>query len=459
MTIDLPGSDEPCVSVIIPCSVRSDLLRGCLQSVARFAPAHIPFQTIVVLNGTDAGTEAELRALAPGVDVVRSSVNLGVAGAGNLARSRARGSYLILLHDDAEILPGWMEALVETADARPDAGAVGSKVLFPDGTLQSAGMILWREAVTSPRWAGDPPAAATFDTMEPVDYCATSSLLVRASAWDEIGGPDEELYPAYFVDVDLCLALRQCGHVILFEPRSQIHHHRAGSTHPRFRHFVANRNREYFMVKWAAALGQQEPFERDSPAAIARALARVQSSGARRPSEAVSPRRTPRAFDATRCQDEHRARADALRAAYLVHLEKIADEADTDRARLRTEVENLSKEKQEVYTKLWHEKEEAVQAYGKVWHEKEEVAQARDKLWQEKEELVQAYGNLWHEREKLAQERSKLEAMLAESVRRRGESDRALDALLRSRAWRMTAPLRAIADFLRKLLPKDRAPQ
>jgi GT2 family glycosyltransferase len=431
MTIKLARSDDPRVSVIISCSTRTDLLARCLQSLARFAPAHIPFETIVVLNGPDAGKESELPAAISGVDVVRSAVNLGVAGAANLARSHARGTYLILLHDDAEIVPGWMEALVETADAHPEAAAVGSKVLFPDGTLQSAGMILWREAFTSPRWVGEPPAADTFRTTDPVDYCATASLLVRAKAWDEVGGLDEELYPAYFVDVDLCMALRQCGYVILFEPRSQAHHRRGASTRARFRHFVANRNREHFMAKWAEALAQQEPFARDSSAAIARAMTRAQSSAGRRPSDAFPARRMAHAFDAARCEDEHRARAEMLRKAYLAHLEKIADEADTDRERLRTEVENLSHEKQQIDTRLRREKEEVLQSLDKVWHA----------------------------REQLAREKAELEQTLAEAVRQRQAAEQAHAAILRSRTWRMTAPLRGVIGLLRKLFPKECAPQ
>ena len=98
----------------------------------------------MVLNGTDPEAEPVLRAAVSGVQIVRSPVNLGVAGTGNLGQSCARGGFLHLLHDDVEVLPGWLDALVETADARSDAGVVGSKVLDPDGRVQNAGSILWR---------------------------------------------------------------------------------------------------------------------------------------------------------------------------------------------------------------------------------------------------------------------------------------------------------------------------
>src|SRR5947209_9528751 len=486
MTLTLPRSDDPRVSLIIPCSVRTDLLVNCLRSLARSGPSQIPYETIVVLNGTNAGVERELRAATSGVDFAYSPVNLGVAGAGNLARSHARGAYLLLLHDDAEALPGWMEALVEAADAHPHAGAVGGKVLFPDGRLQSAGGILWREALTSTRWpggwAGDPPPASAFDRLEFVDYCGTASLLVRASAWDAAGGLDEELYPAYFVDVDLCMALRRSGYAVLFEPRSQIHHHRAASTRSRFRDFVANRNRQYFRPKWAGALEAHEPFEQDSPASIARAIARAQAFGMSRATGALLAGQEPQPFDAARCQDEHRARAESVHRAFVAHLEAIADEAETERQRLSEALAKLSHENEElVHARhaLWREKEELTETYQNVWQEKQELGLTYKTLWDEKQTLEQAHAELsqqhldtatalgvarqaHHELEQaraiLLRDKDVLEQAHAELSHRQRETERASsllrrdhDALLHSKSWRMTAPLRAAAALLRKL--------
>ena len=195
MSIDLPQSAAPRVSVIIPSSTRLDLLHACLRSLARFGPAAIPYETIVVLNQATPEAEAQLRETATGIQVVSSPVNLGLAGAGNRGRALARGELLILLHDDAEIEPGWMESLVETADAHPEAGAIGGKVLCPDGRLQWAGGILWRTGITSRPWVGEAPAPTAFDRLRAVDFCGTSSLLVRAALWDFVGGLDEQFYP------------------------------------------------------------------------------------------------------------------------------------------------------------------------------------------------------------------------------------------------------------------------
>jgi O-antigen biosynthesis protein len=245
-----------------------------LQSLARFGPATIPYETIVVLSEATPEAEARLRNKATGIQVVSSPINLGLVGAGNRGRALASGDLLILLHDDAEIEPGWMEALVETADAHPEAGAIGGKVLYPDGRLQLAGGILWRNAHGSPPWLGETPAPDAFGRVRAVDWCGSSSLLVRALIWDLIGGLDERFYPIYFVDIDLAMSIRKLGFVVIYQPNSRIRHHRSASSNPNFRDFLLYRNRRLLIKKWGAALENHEPFE-NSLAAVERALARA----------------------------------------------------------------------------------------------------------------------------------------------------------------------------------------
>lgn len=289
---EIPASGAPRVSVIIPSAAASELLAACLRSLARHAPKGIPFETIVVLNNATSASEARIQGAFSGVQVLSSSVNLGLAGAGNLGRARSKGELLAILHDDAEIEPGWMEALIESADLHPEAGAIGSKVYFPDGRLQSAGNILWRDGTTSPPWVGPAPDPAAFDELRAVDYCGTSSILVRTATWDAVGGLDERFFPAYYVDVDLCMGVRHVGQVVLYEPRSRIRHHRGASMRNRFRFFVSARNRSLFLEKWERAMDQHEPPAPGSPEAITRALecARAFVPRVVRPNDALAPR-------------------------------------------------------------------------------------------------------------------------------------------------------------------------
>src|SRR5690606_27303326 len=111
-TIVVPRSAAPRVSVIVPASSATELIYKCLGSLAAFGPTGIPFETIVVLNRTGPDAAAALRNAVNGIEVLSSTVNLGLGGSANLARHHARGEFLVVLHDDAEIEPGWMEALV-----------------------------------------------------------------------------------------------------------------------------------------------------------------------------------------------------------------------------------------------------------------------------------------------------------------------------------------------------------
>ena len=331
----------PRVSVIIPATSTRALLQACLRSLAVHGPAGIAHEIIVVLNESE-GDEGISREF-PDVKFVASPVNLGLAGAGNRARALARGELLVLLHDDAEVEAGWLEALVHTVDTHPEAGAVGSKVLHPDGRLQNAGMILWREVTTSPPWVGDEPDADAFPESRAVDYCGTSSLLVRASAWEAVGGLDERFYPVYPVDVDLAMGLRQAGFVVLYQPRSVIRHHRgASSSSERWRDFVSGRNRLLFLEKWASALEEYEPAEPNSVKAIGRALARAEAAADRcrsaEPPKLTSPSAT---FDAEEQQQRLARSSRELQRAYIADLEAKLAESEADRQARLEVIERL----------------------------------------------------------------------------------------------------------------------
>src|SRR5439155_5667321 len=112
----------PRASVIILAWRNAALLRKCLRALAERLEGHTPSETIVVLNGAGDDVKAVLDDV-DGAVVVPSAVNLGFSGGNNLGASVAKGEYLVLLNDDTEVEPGWLEALVRTADANPDAGA------------------------------------------------------------------------------------------------------------------------------------------------------------------------------------------------------------------------------------------------------------------------------------------------------------------------------------------------
>jgi GT2 family glycosyltransferase len=242
--------------VLIAAGARGPLLERCLERLATVGAGAVAFETIVFLDGAGDDEAERLRRRVRGARVESSRVELGLAGALNRARARARGEFLVSLHDDAEIEPGWLEALVAAAEADPRAGAVGSLVLHMDRRVQAAGRELLPSGLTTPAWGR---SVRDLDRVQVVDYCGSSSLLIRATTWDEVGGADERFYPLYYVDVDLCVAILARGRRVLLAPQSVIRHHQGASTDRPFARFVAGRNRQIFLAKWGEIVATHVP--------------------------------------------------------------------------------------------------------------------------------------------------------------------------------------------------------
>lgn len=254
--MDMPS--DPVVSVIVVTARDGARLARCLETVQRAEP-ELPLELIVVLNAADPGMDDAARAAAPDAQLVASDAPLGFAGGTHLGADAARGRFLHVLHDDAIVEPGAISALVQALEAEPRAGAAGSMLVDPDGQAEQAcGWALWRDGRTGPA-----PLPAE---LAPVDYCSSASLMVRADAWRAVGGFDEELHPAQFVDVDLAMRLRASGRLVIGAPQSRVRHASGGSTTRVTKRVAWERNRERFLTIWANDLAWQEPFAEDAAA-------------------------------------------------------------------------------------------------------------------------------------------------------------------------------------------------
>ena len=262
-------------SIVIPAYAGRECLARCLDSISANVSDAVAHDVLVVLNGP--AIDAPSTSLPHDrVDYIRSDVNLGFAGACNLGVAASEAEFVVLLNDDATVLPGWLEALVRTADRCPRAAAIGSLNLSPDGTLSEAGSVAFSDGSCWGVGRGA-TSVARWDYVRRVDHCSASSLLVRRSAWDEVGGLDEQFFPAYYEDLDLCAALSERGHDVLYEPRSRIVHELSRSTGRDFRSLLFRRNSARFAGKWPAWLAARRTapaaatFERDVALAAHRA--------------------------------------------------------------------------------------------------------------------------------------------------------------------------------------------
>ncbi|HEY2594546.1 MAG TPA: glycosyltransferase family 2 protein, partial [Chloroflexota bacterium] len=139
-------------------------------------------------------------------------------------------------------------------DAAARVGVAGSRVLLADGRLQEAGDVIWSDGSTSHLGRGLPGDDPTLMQRRDVDYVSFCSAMVRRETWDDVGGFDEQYFPAYFEDADLCLSARARGWRVVCEPASVVVHDEGSSTAVRFRHFLSRRNQRLFAAKWRAEL-------------------------------------------------------------------------------------------------------------------------------------------------------------------------------------------------------------
>jgi GT2 family glycosyltransferase len=273
-----PAFEHPRASIVILAWRQTDLLLACLDSLAKTLDGTVPFEVIVVSNGARQDLKDSIRRHAEGLRLLEAEVNLGFAAGNNLGAAVTRGEYIIFVNDDAQVASGWLSRLVATADAHPRAGAVGSLILFPDGRVQEAGSILWADGSTMPIGRELPSYSLDWHFVRRVDYVSACSLLVKKDAWMQAGGFDPDYHPAYYEDVDLCLALRALGREVLFEPRSRVWHHESTSSDSRFKTFLFERNQRRLRAKWATELTFQEPAAPESARAIARAVWRARGT-------------------------------------------------------------------------------------------------------------------------------------------------------------------------------------
>jgi GT2 family glycosyltransferase len=264
----------PTVSIVILTRHAPQRLERCLDSLARL-PDPVSREILVLLNGADDDVRAAVDAQADRIRILESSVNLGFAAGCNLAAAAATGRYFLFLNDDTEVEAGWLQALVEIADADPRVGAVGSCILFHDGSVQETGSIVWRDGSTMGLGRGERPDAAGVSFVRRVDYCSACSLLVRRQAWKAVGGFREDYFPAYYEDVDFCLSIRALGYSVLYTPNSRVRHYEGGSSDPGFRLFLHRYHRQRFRDHWEHVLHEFEPPNPQSAAAVRRAAFRA----------------------------------------------------------------------------------------------------------------------------------------------------------------------------------------
>lgn len=225
---------KPLVSIIIPTRNQAPLLRRCLASIAA-RTTYENYELLIVDNDSDEPrSRSYLRELKEsGARLLSYNQPFNYSAINNFAVKHARGELICFLNNDMEVIsPRWLEEMVSHA-LRPGVGAVGAKLLFPDGTFQHTGVVLG---------LGGPAGHILYKFHSTTggyynharlvcDYTAVTAacMVLRKSIFLEAGGFDAENLPVSYNDVDLCIRIRELGYRNVYTPFAELYHHESAS--------------------------------------------------------------------------------------------------------------------------------------------------------------------------------------------------------------------------------------
>jgi GT2 family glycosyltransferase len=250
--LEFPAADEPLVSIILPVFNKWRYTYHCLKSILESTTAATPYEVIIADDRSTDETAAMLSRL-KGAHIVTNASTLGFLKNCNAAANQAKGAHLLFLNSDTEVGADWLLRLTEVMK-NESVGAVGAKLIFPNGTLQEAGCIVWSDGTTAGYGRGENPCKPEFCYLRDVDYCSGACLLVRKDLFFGLGGFDETYAPAYYEDADLCFAIRNAGYRVVYQPRSEVVHHETVSTILDDAVQLSSENRAQFVRKWSHLL-------------------------------------------------------------------------------------------------------------------------------------------------------------------------------------------------------------
>ena len=225
--------DRPSVSIIIPTRDRLDLLAPCVESLLQKTDYSNYEVLIVDNNSEETETLAYLESL-PQTSLGRVRVlhyphPFNFSAINNFAAREAGGEFLLLLNNDTQIIQSqWLERVLMHG-LRPEVGVVGARLIFPNGKLQHAGVIVGLSGIADHPHLGlrvkDPGYMGRAQVDQDFSAVTAACMLIRKSLFLEVGGFDEERFPVLFNDVDLCLRVRERRYKVIWTPYATVVHH------------------------------------------------------------------------------------------------------------------------------------------------------------------------------------------------------------------------------------------
>jgi GT2 family glycosyltransferase/glycosyltransferase involved in cell wall biosynthesis/2-polyprenyl-3-methyl-5-hydroxy-6-metoxy-1,4-benzoquinol methylase len=238
------------VSIIMGTHSNLPVLRRALDSIFEHTPPG--YELIVVDNGSTDGTGLYLASLDyPHLKVVRNRDNQSFAAFNNQGQRHATREYILYLNDDVEVFPGWIEPLIEVLDSSPGVGAVGSRLLYPDGRVQHDGKMFKKSDLT-PYHINMGGRPVPDESPIEVDALTAACLMLRR----DLAGYSTDYKRGYYEDTDLCMRIKEKGFALVLHRGSVIIHYHGLSMgrDQTATEEAQKRNREIFLERWGKKL-------------------------------------------------------------------------------------------------------------------------------------------------------------------------------------------------------------
>ena len=232
--VDYKLRGTPLVSILIPNKDQADTLRTCLESIKK--KCMYPSYEILIIenNSTEEATFSYYQELeAQGIRVLKyPKQGFNYSAINNFGVKEAKGEYLLFLNNDMEIItPDFMEKMVSNLQ-RPQIGAVGAKLYYPDNTVQHAGIIIGIGGIAGHAFLGLARGRSGYlhkaSLQMNVSAVTAACMMMKKEVFEEVGGFEEELSVA-FNDVDLCLRIGKAGYKIVYNPHVELYHYESKS--------------------------------------------------------------------------------------------------------------------------------------------------------------------------------------------------------------------------------------
>lgn len=266
--VQYPLEDAPLVSIIIPNKDEKETLAACLESIKEKS-AYQNYEILLVENNSvtdEIFQYYKILSREKNIRLLRWDKEFNYSAINNFAAKAARGEYLLFLNNDVTVRASdWLEELLGMC-RRAEVGAVGAKLLYPDGTIQHAGCVIGIGGIAGSMFVGMPAERSGYlhkaSILQDMSAVTAACMMMKREVFEKVGGFDEKLAVA-FNDMDLCLRVGQAGYLVVYDPYVQLTHAESKTRGPedskeKTRRF--QREIEYMRCRWMNILKNGDPY-------------------------------------------------------------------------------------------------------------------------------------------------------------------------------------------------------